>query len=81
MSFKRSLYFVELPLVVLSRKPLSAGGISENRWLMRQGEIKMYIASSNYSKLILLLLPLLILYSLVKFIRREFIVRYQNDSN
>ena len=44
---KFGIYYLEIPLCSLQRFPLTPGGISSNKWKMRNGEMKMYI---NYCK-------------------------------
>lgn len=62
-------------LTRLNRPQLTKGGLSGNRWAMRKGEIKMYFKSAKYSKISFFLLPLLILFSLAKFIKKEIYLR------
>jgi teichuronic acid biosynthesis glycosyltransferase TuaG len=61
-------WYLDLPLCLLGRKPLTAGGLSSRRWEMRKGEIKMYMAYCRRNR-IWLLAPLLVLFSLGKHIR------------
>lgn len=60
--------YVDLPLCSLQRKPLTPGGISSNKWKMRVGEMRMYISyakrHNNY-----LMIPLLIVFSLLKHLK------------
>lgn len=71
---KFGLYYLPLPLCSLHRLPLTPGGISENAWKMRKGEMRMYTSyckrSGNY-----LLLPFLLLFSLLKHIRNWLLKR------
>ena len=69
-----------LPLTTLGRPQLSQGGLSANRWAMRKGEIEMYVKSAKYSKLSFFLLPLLVLFSLMKFIRKELLFKIYNSN-
>lgn len=66
MSLKNDIYYYEDPLVLLGRKPLSSGGLSESKWQMRKGEIKMYFFASKYSRFVLAILPFLVVFSLIK---------------
>lgn len=69
MSLFNKVYFLDLPLVVLGRKPLSIGGLSANKIAMRTGEIKMYFKIIKYKKWLCLLVPFLIIFSLCKHVR------------
>ncbi len=66
--------YVNLPLCSLKRRPLTPGGISSNKWKMRVGEIRMYISyakrHNNY-----LLIPVLILFSLLKHLKNILLYR------
>lgn len=70
MSYSHNFYFVNLPLVLLGRKPLTQGGLSAQRWNMRKGEMKMYMKSVKYNKLLIFILPFLVAFSLLKHGRR-----------
>jgi len=67
ISLKHSVSFVNLPLVLLNRVPLSVGGISSDKWAMRKGEIKMYIKIVQRKHILIPLLPFFILFSLIKY--------------
>jgi teichuronic acid biosynthesis glycosyltransferase TuaG len=69
ISYKYPLYYLDLPLVTLSRKPLSKGGLSAQKLAMRKGEIKMYCKLFHYNKLFIFLTPFLVLFSLSKHLR------------
>lgn len=69
MARQYRLYFLNAPLVILGRKPLSQGGLSANRWAMRKGEIKMYFNLMSHKKLFILLFPFLVLFSLAKHLK------------
>lgn len=71
ISNTHTLYFLDAPLVLLGRKPLSAGGLSAQRWNMRKGEIQMYINTLKYKKILFFALPFLIFFSLIKHARRS----------
>lgn len=66
------LWYTVLALCSLGRTPLSPGGISSNGWKMRKGEIKMYMdyAIRNHRYLSM---PFLVLFSLMKHLRRAFL--------
>jgi len=65
------IWYLNIPLCTINRRPLSAGGQSGSRWKMRKGEMKMY---SKYCKRngLYLLMPFLILFSLCKHFMNEF---------
>ena len=69
MSVFNKVYFLDIPLVVLGRKPLSIGGLSANKIAMRIGEIKVYFKIMKYKKWLCLLVPFLIIFSLCKHFR------------
>ena len=62
---KFGIWFLDMRLCSLGRIPLTAGGITNNRWEMRKGEINMYI---NYCKRngLTLAIPFFIIFSLLK---------------
>lgn len=60
--------FVDLPLVKLNRIPLTAGGASSNIWLMRKGELNMYIKFFKDKPLYWFFLPFFLTFSLLKFL-------------
>ena len=57
---------LKLKLVQLGRAPFAKGGLTAERLLMRKGEIEMYLEALKYRPALLLLLPLLILFSVLK---------------
>ncbi len=71
---KFGMYYLDLPLCSLDRLPLTAGGISSNRWKMRMGEIKMYTRYAqrhhNY-----FLIPFLVFFSLLKHLKNSLLPR------
>jgi glycosyltransferase involved in cell wall biosynthesis len=62
-------------LTSLGRPQLSKGGLSGNRWAMRKGEMKMYLRSARYSKISFFTLPLLIMFSLLKYLKKDISLR------
>jgi hypothetical protein len=52
--------------VQLGKEPFTGGGLTAKRTRMRLGEISMYFEALKYKKSLVLILPLLILFSLVK---------------
>ncbi|MDD5371925.1 MAG: glycosyltransferase family 2 protein [Sulfurimonas sp.] len=69
MAIANELYFCNLPLSVIGRKPLSKGGLSADRWAMRKGELQMYKNIVCYKKSLLPLYPFLVIFSLFKYVR------------
>ena len=69
ISLKNDLYYCNLPLVLRQRALLSKGGLSENRWKMRRGEILMYKNIIKYKKRLALFFPFLTIFSLIKHLR------------
>lgn len=63
-----NIYFIDIPLVSLGREVLSNGGLSDNKLMMRIGEIKMYLKLLQLEKKFIFLLPFLITYSILKHI-------------
>ncbi len=76
VSYSKRAYFISgKALTALGRPQLSRGGLSGNRWGMRKGEMKMYLKSTKYSNFSLFLFPLLIIYSLTKYLKKEISLR------
>ncbi|WP_150466455.1 glycosyltransferase family 2 protein [Francisella sp. SYW-9] len=69
LALKNKVYFVDLPLVRLARSQLAKGGLSSNKWLMRKGEIKMFVKIAKLKKWLTPFIPLLIFFSLLKHLR------------
>jgi hypothetical protein len=61
-----NVYYLKLKLVQLGREPFAQGGLTAKRLLMRRGEIVMYFEALKYRHALFLLLPLLILFSMIK---------------
>ena len=63
------MWYVGLPLCSLQRLPLTPGGISDNKWKMRKGEMSMY---SDYCKRHkkYFAIPFLLAFSLLKHIKQ-----------
>ena len=66
IGYKHKLYFIDIPLTQLFRPVLSKGGVSENRWAMRKGEMRAYRRIVKLNPIFLLILPMLLLSSLAK---------------
>lgn len=71
LAYKNGLFFLDIPLVTLGRTPLSPGGLSQHRWKMRKGELYMYFQFYTLSKKMIFVIPVFMMFSLLKHIRRE----------
>jgi teichuronic acid biosynthesis glycosyltransferase TuaG len=60
------VYYTTLKLVQLGKEPFTGGGLTAKRTSMRMGEIKMYLEALKYRKGLVVLLPVLILFSMIK---------------
>lgn|SRR5690606_5151463 len=58
--------YVPLVLTAIGRPILSVGGLSDNLWAMRKGEMRTYMHFAGLHPLYILLLPGLLLWSLCK---------------
>jgi teichuronic acid biosynthesis glycosyltransferase TuaG len=73
LSFKHPLLFINgSPLTVLGRPPSSPGGLSESIIKMRLGEMKMYTNICQQHIMLLPILPILIIFSVLKHIYARF---------
>jgi teichuronic acid biosynthesis glycosyltransferase TuaG len=59
IGFKYRIYFVKIPLTQIFRPFTSEGGISENKWKMRKGEMRAYRRLVKLNPLFLPLVPIL----------------------
>ncbi len=59
IGYKHKLYFIDIPLTQIFRPYTSPGGISEQRWKMRKGELRAYSRLVKLNPIFLLLLPVL----------------------
>jgi glycosyltransferase involved in cell wall biosynthesis len=75
IGYKYKLYFIDIPLTRIFRKFTSSGGISENTWKMRKGEIRSYRRLAGLNPLFIFLLPFLVLSSLSKHIYKKIVIR------
>jgi glycosyltransferase involved in cell wall biosynthesis len=71
------VWFLDMPLCSLGRIPLTEGGITNNRWKMRKGEINMYIGYCK-RKGITFAIPFFILFSLFKHVKNALFYRPGN---
>ena len=69
MSHKNEVLYVGKVLTRLGRRPFTRGGLTGKRIRMRLGEIKMYFEASKYEKKIIPLIPILILFSMLKHVK------------
>jgi teichuronic acid biosynthesis glycosyltransferase TuaG len=76
---KYGIWYLDTPLCTLGRRPLSSGGLSGQKWQMRKGEINLFIKYCKRHGLYLLM-PLFILFSLLKHLRNMFVFRTQASS-
>ena len=60
------VYCLKTKLVQLGREAFTAGGLSAERFSMRKGEIVMYREAMQYRPVLVVFLPLLILFSVIK---------------
>ena len=66
IGYKYKIYFIKIPLTQIFRAFTSKGGISQNKWKMRTGEMTAYRRLVHLNPLFILLLPFLWLGSLGK---------------
>jgi len=68
--------FINSKLAFINRRLGSKGGLSENSWKMRKGELKMYLFFCRTNPKFYFLLPLLTVYSLIKHLRYLILKKY-----
>jgi len=66
IGYKYSIYFINIPLTQIFRPYTSKGGISENKWKMRKGELRAYRRLVRLNPLFISLLPFLYITSIGK---------------
>ncbi len=66
IGYKHKIYFIDIPLTQIFRPFTSRGGVSENKWKMRRGEMRAYRRLVKLNPLFVLLLPFLLFSSLAK---------------
>lgn len=66
IGYKHKIFFTNLPLTQIFRGFTTRGGISENKWAMRKGEMRAYRRLARLNPLFVLLLPMLWISSLGK---------------
>lgn len=70
LAWNGAVVYLPCTLTKLGREQLSQGGLSGNRWAMRKGELKIYARLWRLNILWLPFIPFLILFSLLKHLRR-----------
>jgi len=71
IGYTHKLYFINIPLTQIFRQFTTKGGISENRWQMRKGEMRAYRRLVKLNPLFLFLLPFLLISSIGKYILKS----------
>ncbi len=71
-AYHHGVSFLDLPLTKVNRPILSEGGQSDNRWLMRKGELRAYLRLPRLNVLFVLAIPFLILFGLFKHFAKSF---------
>ncbi|MBF0107180.1 MAG: glycosyltransferase family 2 protein [Deltaproteobacteria bacterium] len=66
---RHQVFYLDEPLVFLGRPVLKHGGQSADRWRMRQGEIHAYVHFAKETGWGWFVLPVLLVYSLLKHVR------------
>lgn len=69
IAYYHGCFLLPWALTRLGRPQLTAGGASANLWKMRTGELKAYSALWRYNILFIFILPLLWMFSLLKYLR------------
>jgi teichuronic acid biosynthesis glycosyltransferase TuaG len=72
IGYRRNVYFINIPLTQIYRPFLTKGGISENKWKMRRGEMKAYRRLIKLNPLFALLYPFLLVSSVGKHVYKLF---------
>ena len=72
VGYKHKIYMVTIPLTQIFRPFTSEGGISENKWKMRKGEMKAYSRLLKLNPLFVFLLPFLLIGSIGKHVVKTF---------
>jgi len=71
---------LELDLTALFKAPFGKSGLSSHLIQMEKGELLTYWSLCKKKPALILILPLLLAYSLIKFVRRLFVTYFQNSS-
>jgi teichuronic acid biosynthesis glycosyltransferase TuaG len=71
IGYKYKLYFINIPLTQIFRPFTSKGGVSENKWKMRKGEMRAYQKLVRLNPLFILLLPFLLVSSIGKHLYKK----------
>jgi teichuronic acid biosynthesis glycosyltransferase TuaG len=73
IGYKHKLYFINIPLTQIFRKFTSSGGISENTWKMRKGEMRAYGRLTKLHPLFIFLQPFLFISSIGKHLYKQLV--------
>jgi teichuronic acid biosynthesis glycosyltransferase TuaG len=71
IGYKHKIYFTDIPLTQVFREFTTKGGISENKWKMRKGEMRAYRKLPQLNPLFILLLPFLLMTSIGKHLYKK----------
>ena len=71
---------LEIELTALFKEPFGESGLSSHLIQMEKGELLTYWSLCKKKPALILILPLLLAYSLIKFVRRLFVTYFQNSS-
>ncbi|MDB5210342.1 MAG: putative glycosyltransferase O-antigen related protein [Sediminibacterium sp.] len=71
---KFGIWYLDMPLCSLHRLPLTPGGISDNRWKMRKGEMRMYVDYCKRNRLYPAI-PFFLVFSLVKHVKNMLFIK------
>ncbi len=71
IGYKHKLYFISIPLTQIFRPFTSRGGVSENKWKMRKGEMRAYRKLARLNPLFIFLLPFLLVSSVGKHLYKK----------
>lgn len=67
LSMLGPIYLAAQPLTIIRRPVMSSGGLSQSKWNMRRGELRMYRKFCWQNKRFLIFLPFLHVFSILKY--------------
>ena len=73
VGYKHKIFFIKIPLTQIFRGFTTKGGISENKWKMRKGEMRAYRRLLRLNPLFVFLLPFLLLSSIGKHLYKKLV--------
>lgn len=73
IAIQHVIKYLPLPLAIVHRQLNAKGGLSGDRWKMRQGELKLYTKVAQHHVFGFLLVPLLWVFSLIKHVKKKII--------